>query len=322
MAFDDIHPRFAGYDRFFAQELRPALATLEEKRKVAWSRGWRIALPVALIGGTVLLWLGLGFFRGQFLWGGLPHMLLMAATAVVTLGLAWLAFAPLRKIRGQGKRVLMEGTCRFLGFAFEPSASGFSLEPFYAHGLLRRADRERRSDRIHGTVDGVSFDLCEVRLRERRAGRRRRYRTVFRGQIAIFDAPLTFEGRTLIARDSGFIGNFFKRTLSGRERVEIGDGDFEKRYEVYSDRPAEARQLLGPELRSCILALAEGLGVAPAIGLVENKVLLAADTRDDRFEVGGLMAPLDAEAEIRRLLTEVAEIFRIVETLKLTPRRA
>ncbi|MGH6946088.1 MAG: hypothetical protein ACREDZ_02065 [Kiloniellales bacterium] len=35
MPFDDIHPRFAGYDRYFEQELHPALARLEAQRQEA-----------------------------------------------------------------------------------------------------------------------------------------------------------------------------------------------------------------------------------------------------------------------------------------------
>lgn len=328
MAFDDIHPRFVGYDRFFEQELRPALTRLETLRQEAWRRALRIGVPIGIIGAGLILWLAIGAIRGQPIVARLDLQLaLLVAVFVATAALVWLAFRPLLKARREGKATLLAGTCRFLGFSFEPSAAGFPLGLFYDNGVLEFCDRERRSDRISGSLDGVAFDFCELHLEDRRVtgvGRRRRQRlrTVFLGQVAIFAAPTTFRGRTLIARDAGKVGNFFSRVFSGRERVPIEAPDFEALYEVYSDDPADARSLLGPELRACLLAIADELGTHPTIGLVGDKVLLATNTHEDRFEGGGLTAALDAEAEIRRILTEVTVIFRMVETLKLNPPRA
>ncbi|MGH6946087.1 MAG: DUF3137 domain-containing protein [Kiloniellales bacterium] len=285
-------------------------------------------MPIGIIGAGLILWLAIGAIRGQLVADTLALQLaFLVIVLIVTAILVWLVFRPLRKVRRAGKETLLAGTCRFLGFTFEPSAAGFPLGLFYDNGVLEFCNRERRNDRISGSLDGVAFDFCELHLENREASgsgkrRRPRMRTVFLGQVATFVAPTTFRGRTLIARDSGRVGNFLSRVFSGRERVPIEAPDFEARYEVYSDDPADARALLGPELRACLLAIADELGTRPTVGLVGDRVLLAADTHEDRFEGSGLTAALDAEAAVRRLLIEVAVIFRMIETLELTPRRA
>ena len=70
----------------------------------------------------------------------------------------------------------------------------------------------------------------------------------------------SFNGKTIVRKDIGLIGNWFRKTFTSLENVKLEDPTFEKRFEVFSDDQIEARYLLTVTFMERLTQLAETFG--------------------------------------------------------------
>lgn len=310
-------PSFAD---FFAAEIAPGLPEVEtgrkELRKAAYTRAAGLAFVLALVVATSAA------FPNAWPIG-------IGVAAVGAVGGAFWVSAPSRRHREAMRGLVIEPLQRFLGGVAYHRKPGerFDLERFRRSGITAGFNRAKLEDLLIGRYRDTDYRMVEARLKQRRrsSGRRssgkNRQRRVFSGLLCEVSVPQPFTCTVLLVGDKGALGNrivdWLRAKMTNLSAVETGQEAFEARYQVYSDRPAEARGLLQPALLDSLLAIADASGRgAVNCAFMENRFLIAIPRRENLFEIGRLNRSLEhAEEDVRRLAVELTLPQRLIDYL-------
>jgi hypothetical protein len=108
--------------------------------------------------------------------------------------------------------------------------------------------------------------------------------------------------------------NFWK-PASDMERVRIEEDEpFERRFEIYSTAPDEARRLFSPLLRARLLEMREAGRISVYVS--PEEVLLAAWDSKNRFEPGSMFRSRAGEERVRLMFDEVAASLTTLRSLR------
>ena len=223
------------------------------------------------------------------------------------------AYRPYWALRRTAKGAVLKQALPTINLNYNLHASQFPATAFRSAGLLPSSSA--LEDHIGGRHSGVDFELCESTAGHVK-GEDKDDADVWQGFLLAFAAHKKFRGRTLIVRDGGAIGNFFKGFGKAGERITLEDPRFEERFEVFGSDQIEARYLLTPTFMERLVALDDhyGRGKVKA-AFADNKLLLTIDDRNDRFE-------LDLEdgvkhGETDKLLRDLEIPCQVIDALKL-----
>lgn len=285
-----------------AGTVRERIGALEGERRAAVRTFW-----LRLLGGLVLAAAaGISLFASGWETTGL------IAFALVTVGAIIAATLPLMAAKEGLKHPVLEEIGRKAGLEYIPN--GFAPPAFgSACGLLFGSgfSSETFSDLFNGT-DGEERGLAvyEACL-QRRAGKNTYI--VFSGQVYAIQRRAGTQGHTAIVPDRKIL-NFWK-PASDMERVRIeGDPAFEKKFEVYSTHPMEARQLLfDTAFRARLLELRKNGRVFVYAGPEEA---LVAATGKDRFEPGSMLRSRPGEERVKLMFDDVCGSLALLRELK------
>lgn len=284
------------------EPVREQLSTLETRRRTAVRRFW-LLLPVVIIVAVAAWW--------TIDSSGWPTAGLVVGVLLLFFGIV-AALAPLMKVGEDLKLPVLEQLAARAGLEYLP---GDFSPPLY--GEARKTlfgswlSSESFSDLFHGAdSDGRGHAVYEACL-QRKAGKNTQI--VFSGQIYALHRRPGAEGVTAIVPDRGLF-NFFK-PAGGMERVRIeGDEAFEKKFEVYSTHPLEAKQLLfDSDLRAVLLELRQTGRVLVYLGPVEAVV---AVTGKNRFEPGNMFRSRGGEERVKAMFDDVCASMRLLGALK------
>ncbi|MCM2563605.1 DUF3137 domain-containing protein [Lutimaribacter sp. EGI FJ00015] len=331
--FTERSPIEAGFSEIFDVRIAPRLSTLEEERQAILAVARR-HVAIALVSGAAV---GLLFVLSGSGSGGLGGMLaafgIPVAFGAVAALLLWKRQA--KKWSGSAAKEVMPVVCDFLGdLTFDRDAvKGFPLERMQKLGVIRRFSRAEVSDRLEGTYRDVPFEIVEAELINDKSKSTTNSddnrsdsgpRTQFKGLLMRIGVPDPIPARILIARDYG-PGNKLMRMFGGVGRdlpkVETGHDTFEKSFEVHSDSPETARQVLAPEFLDSFMAIAEAeTGRRGAKGLEagfhDEAFFMALERDSDFLALGKLSAPADEiEEELHGVFDDIATARRIVDRL-------
>ncbi|HEY0130429.1 MAG TPA: DUF3137 domain-containing protein, partial [Allosphingosinicella sp.] len=170
---------------------------------------------------------------------------------------------------------------------------------------------ETYTDLFNGTdEEGRGFAVYEACL-QRRVGKNTHI--VFSGQMYAVQRRPGAEGHTAIVPDKK-IFNFWKPARD-MERVRIeGDEAFEKKFEVYSTHPMEARELLfDTAFRTRLVGLRENGRVFVYVG--PEEALVAAKGKD-RFEPGSMLRSKPGEERVKLMFDDVCASLDLLRALK------
>ena len=157
---------------------------------------------------------------------------------------------------------------------------------------------------------GDSYAFYEATLRRR--GGRDNY-TVFSGQVYALQRHANEDVSTAILPDKG-VFNFFKPTQD-MQRVKIEDDpEFEKKFEIYSTNPNEARHMLeSKQLRRHLLVLRRSGPLFAYVGPTEAMVAVSGK---DRFEPGSMFRRKAGEERVRLMFDDVCASLQVLDVLK------
>lgn len=277
------------------------LTSLEARRHAALKRFWMF-----LIGGLAL--------AAAAVWtlfeSGWPTMAVITGVCLAIFAII-LAASPLMKVSQDLKGPVLGGLADRAGMEY--MASGFDPPAFGAARLLfGGATSQSFTDLFHGKdSEGHGYAVYEACL-QRRAGKNNV--TIFQGQLyGIQRRAGRSSGITVILPDRKLF-NFFKPARD-MERVRIeSDEAFEKKFEVYSTQPLEAKQLLfDSDLRRRLLQLREQGRVYVALNGEEALVGLWGK---DRFEPGSMFRSRDGQDRVRLMFDDVCASLAILKDLK------
>lgn len=309
----------AGFDAFLADEIRPALDALEQKR-VGKVRQIKILIATGLAFLSVIAVQAITrpsasapLFENQLLGAAVFAGMLIPLLA---------AFFVYRRLTQDFKAVLTGRICDFLGFEYLMRGFDFPVDRF--HALVPPFRQARLEDRISGEHRGIAFTLCEARLSPRSGGKDGGDRTVFSGVLLKLDSRSHFRGETVLTPDWGQRGNLVERLRQQGRRVALEGVQFEDAFEVYSTDQLEARRILSPLFMEKVMNLAERMGRRKGVALAfaENQVLLAIRyaRSEGRFEAGHVFASVgDWEERALKVVGELQDVLQIIEALELEP---
>jgi hypothetical protein len=278
------------------------ISSVEQERKDAVAAFWKRLLIGFLLAGAAL-WslLASGWEAVAFI-----------VFALIVIGTIVFAVSPVMAAKEGLKHPVLEelakrGGMEFIPSEFTPPAFASAKRLLFGGGGFSSATF---SDLFHGVdAEGRGYAVYEANL-QRRSGKNSY--TVFSGQIYALHRRRCSTGYTVIVPDKKLF-NFWK-PASDTERVRIeGDEEFERRFEVYSTSPAEARMLCDVELRRLLLELRETGRVSAYVGPDEALVAVGAK---DRFEPGSMFRSRPGRDRVKMMFDDVCASLALLKRLK------
>ncbi|MDP8995198.1 MAG: DUF3137 domain-containing protein [Pseudomonadota bacterium] len=278
------------------------IRTIEANRRSAVRKFWLYGLCGLAL--SVLLGLLAGATAGETV-GILVFIVLLVATIAAALG-------PLSAAREGIKHPVLEALAgqsgmTFLPAGFDPPVFDEARRPLFGSWL----SDAQFSDLFHGKdEDGLNFAFYEATLSR---GRGKHRHQVFSGQIYAFQRRRPQQGASVAVPDKGLF-NFFK-PAGGFERVKFEhDPAFEKKFEVYGERPQEAALLFGSlAARTLLLDLRKSGRTFAYVGPSD---VLVAVTGKNRFEPGSMFRARGGEERVRMMFDDVCAALDVLKRLR------
>ncbi len=322
--FSEREPHEQGFAEVFDRDIAPRLDDLEAERVDRFAKRkvrLRITLAACAIAAAAGIMIGLNIWHGLHggdLWA---TGFFLAFPTFVAGGIGWWWTEKLQHGHQEAFRDILIGPmCKFLGglkYDREPGDQ-FDHERFTSLGVIPSGSFDRCEDLFVGRHRDTGFKMIDAKVVQRN---KNSSTTVFDGLLFEIDVPVDFEGRTLIGRDIGAVGNalkgFFKDKFGKQERVKFQDPAFEERFAVYASDPDEAYRLVSPTFCKTMLALADAhndktLGA----GFVDGVFVLAVPVDGDLFEPGSVTRSIyDCEDDIHTFLEEITIAHRVIDIL-------
>ena len=253
-----------------------------------WTWGAAIALPVL-----------------AFVWFS-PLAVTMIAplgTFFAIAGIAWWGYRPIEAAKQAIKVGINSAIAASYGVAYEHDVEpGAEFETARTYGLVPGFDRSGFEDRWFGTLEGLSFNLYETHLEERRgSGKNQRWVTVFRGPVIHMGFGRPFHSTTLLERAGkhrkwlGLGGasdhvDFDGHRLSRVDQVHPAFGEV---FALFSDDQVEARVLVHPTYVEHLLSLESAFEAQELRALFTKGEVIIAVEADNMFESGSMEAADD-----------------------------
>ena len=307
----------SGFAAHYDQYLKDKVLTFEKERLLALKKSRRnlfISLPI-----MVLIPYGVAEVDWYALFGEDALQFATVITFLAYGAIVWFITYSMVLYQDSIKTDIFPNILNFFGtFSYSPETKK-SAGAYEYSGLIPNFNRETSEDHIKGTYKEVEIDLFETELEQkRRSGKNTTYVTVFKGILITLSMNKEFKGKTVVRKDSGLIGNWFRKTFSSLENVKLEDPTFEKKFEVFSNDQIEARYLLTVSFMERLNELAEVFGGKTIqCCFFRNELLIMIPIKQDMFEPGSIFEPEDFVDDSKSLLKELNLIFGIVDILKL-----
>jgi hypothetical protein len=283
-------------------QVRERIGAVEGERRGALRKMWtRGAIGLVLSGAALLTLLNSGWQTAAII-----------VSVLFLGGTIFAAASPLLAVSEGLKLPVLEELAGRCGMEYLPADF---TPPVYGRArslLFGSLSSETFTDLLHGCDEnGRGYAVYEACL-QRRVGKNTA--TIFSGQLYAIHRPGHGTGITAIVPDRK-IFNFFK-PASDMQRVRIeGDEAFERRFEVYSTEPMEAKQLLfSSTLRRLLLDLREAGAVSVFVS--PDEALVAAHSNKDRFEPGSMLRRRAPEERVRMMFDDVAASLNTLRALR------
>lgn len=302
----------ATFPHLYRDRIEPLLRVREDERLAAINTLWRRGL----IGAVITISLAI---LVRTLSGDTDLALILGALSLVVVG-NW-AYAPAQAVGVSTKKQTLATIAEAIGCSYQ--FEGFSpdgVDQLRALQLLPKGDRAYFQDCFAGRHHGCSFTFFEGHI-ERKSGshKKRRWETLFRGQVICIDFPKRFLGTTVVRRDAG-VFNFLEAWDSSMQRVGLGDRRTEDAFEVYSTDQVEARVLIHPFFMERLLELEHQFkGTALRCAFAQGQLLIAFEG-GNRFEFGSMINTLLDQKRVQQILKDISEILQVIDAV-LTAER-
>jgi len=303
-----------GFAAHFKDKIVPLLETVEENRLIQYA-SFKIRMVIAII-AAILITVGAIFLESQVSGGDGDGIKIGIFLIICIFGWAYL---PVKRYKEDVKSKFMPVICGFYGNMTYTLSRPSSVEDFYMGQIFPQFNRKEVEDFIEGEYRGVKLNLHETKLIQRQ---RKSNATVFRGLVLELELKKQFNGKTLLKKDEGSVGNFFRgEDFVGLKRTPLEDPEFEKIFQVFTGDPVEARFVLTTAFMERLLALARLRSPAgtPTVECVFelNKMIISIPSQQNLFEPKSIRKTALQTDDIHSFLAEMKDIFLLVDTLKV-----
>lgn len=302
----------------FIEKSKAHLEGLEEIREVKLrSYKWRkkIAVPTAVV---ITPFLGYVDYMLLFLQRGDDSA---AGVTVFVLGAlyAWVTHPRRQYAKAYKLKILPDFAKLFGDFTYDlkGKVATYKMEP---SKILPNHDRCDSEDYFSGTYKGVDIEFSEVDFKQRRRSKNRTYYvSVFKGLVILLDMNTKrFYGHTMLDKNKGKIGEWFKQKSSKLKRANLVDPAFEKMFDVYTNDQVEARYLIDPVMIERLKGLQmEYGGEGMTAAFYDSKMLILIESKHNYFEPAELEIPATDPRSILSMKKEIGEILSLIDRLDL-----
>jgi len=309
------------FERFYREELQPALAGLEARRKTILRRGLFVLLG----------WLGLVAVATPLVTTSIDEGL-VSIGVVAILGLAFPSIVvalPMGRYRDDFKQRIIGPIVHFLGEGMRYEPHSRVQESVYLASRIfpREPDRYRGDDLVSGRIGRTDLQFSELHTeyRSKNSDGKGSWRTIFRGLFFAADFHKNFRGTTLVLPDTAerLFGGFGKMLQSwNRMRgrlIKLEDPEFERLFVVYGDDQIEARYILSPSLMERIAEFRQRAGRQVCLSFVRSRVFVAVRYDRELFEPRFYRSILGLEA-VTGYFEDLRFALGIVDDLNLNTR--
>lgn len=306
-------------DKAFLDYARPMLEALEDVRQIkfrtyAFRKKIAIPLSAVVLGATgyldwMLLWLQRGNDEGG------AGITIFAAGVIY-----WWVTQPKREYAIAYKEKILPRLAQLFG-DFQYKAHGrIVMDEMRPSGLIPSHDTYVSEDFFEGCYKGVDIRFSEIRLTEEQgSGKNRRTVTKFKG-LAVLLAMTNkkFLGHTILQRNAGKIGQWFKEKSTNMKRANMVDPEFEKIFDAYTNDQVEARYLIDPLMIENLKALYEEYeGKTMSAAWYESKMLILVSSNHNHFEPAHIKIPATDPQSVLNMKREIGQILSIIDILDI-----
>ena len=228
--------------------------------------------------------------------------------------------------RHEFKKRVVGGIAKALepGIEYQPYG-GIGEDWFRGSQLYKtKPDRYDSEDLFSGRIGKTQIKFSEIDAAERNTDSdgNTTYSTIFKGILFVADFHKDFRSWVTVMpdiaeRNFGFLGKGLQNLIGKVERLE--NPEFEKYFIVRGGDPVETRYLITPKMQENLLSLRERFGSDFRMALHSSSLWLALPIQSDWFEAN-LHTPATSKRQIKKLFSQIATIFHIVENLDLNTR--
>lgn len=244
---------------------------------------------------------------------------------LLTLGalLSGWAFAPIAMYKNSVKSKIFPNVFSFFGndFLYNQNCP-ISISTLSKSQIIPEHHKCSSEDYVIGKYEDVSIKLFEAHLtKEYRTKNGTRTVSIFKGLFISLSMNKNFKGQTIVTNDRGAITNFFSDSKAGMDKVKLEDSKFESYFDAFATDQVEGRYLLTTSFMERLLKLKEYTrGSAIECSFYDNILLLKIPSNHNRFELSSMFEPATFIEDIQIILSEMDEIFKIIDILKLNEK--
>lgn len=238
--------------------------------------------------------------------------IILALPGIIMAGIGGVKFSSLSKtFKNKYLRDLISKT--FQNAEYYPDR-GINEQRVYSTNLVKKADRFHSEDLIKGSIEGVGFETCDLKLEERHVrqtknGTQVYYVTYFLGRFFEFEFPKEFKSKIIVTE--GMISTWF----SNYKKIELESIDFNKKFKTYTLNEHDAFYVLTPHFMESLLELERNNPGTISLAFTGKKLNIALNNNRNTFEIS-LFRKIDINI-IRQLERDLKVIKDIVVELKL-----
>ena len=184
-------------------------------------------------------------------------------------------------------------------------------ELFKEAGAIPYYERVADDDVFFGVYKGVNYHIVESEY-EKGSGKSRT--TTFKGVVIKLDMNKEFSSHTVVCS-----GNLFHSSPVGTlKRTELEDVEFEKKYDVFTNDPVDARYLLTPSFMEKLknISLAFHCSIIKC-AFYKSHLIISINTDTDLFSIGSLVKPVVDKKQFAELLEQFVSILALIDQLEL-----
>ena len=182
---------------------------------------------------------------------------------------------------------------------------------FEEAGAIPCYERVEFDDVFQGLYKGVNIDIVES---EYEKGHGKGRRTTFDGVVIKLDMNKSFNSHTIVCSDH----LFHNSPLNSLKRTELEDVEFEKKYDVFTNDPVEARYLLSPAFMEKLKKVSIAFHCTNInCAFYKNNLIIALSTSADLFSIGSLVKPVADPKQFEELLNQFVSILALIDILEL-----
>lgn len=240
-----------------------------------------------------------------------------AGLTIVALGALWAWVThPKRQYARAYKQNILPEIARLFG-DFEYQAKGkIPMAAMKPSKIIPAHTSYKSEDFFAGEYNDVGINFSEIKLTKKSG---KTTKTVFKGlAILLTHGTRKFYGHTILTRDQGAVGAWFKAQTSTLKRADLVDPEFEKLFDVFTNDQVEARYLIDPLIVENLKTLyREYDGKKMMAAFYDDHFLILIGSNVNHFEPASIHTPATDADGLLSMKNEIGQILSIIDRLSL-----